>query len=49
LFAKSTGSAEAVRVVRKVKDDIRLVTNLTRIVELTSIANFTQSIQWDSV
>jgi len=49
MFAKSTGSAEAARVVLRVRDDIRLMTNLTRLVELTPIANLTQRIQWDSV
>lgn len=47
---KTTGVANVLDIVTNVKEDIRLLTNLTRLIEQTPIANFTENlVAWDAI
>ena len=48
-FAKSTGSPEIAKVAIGIKDDIKQLTNLTRLIEQTPIANLTENIRFDEI
>ena len=47
--ARSSGSPEIAKAAVGLKDDIRALTNLTRLIEQTPIANLTESIRWDGI
>ena len=44
-----TGAPNAFEIAEDLKNDIKTLTNLTRIIENTPIANFTERINWEGL
>ena len=48
-IAKTTGSPEIAELAIDVRDDIKVLTNLTRLIEQTPIANLTENLDFDGI